>query len=233
MAPFATLYTFTSLRHAKETKIMATAYLSGLEVSISPDYEDGKTNKTPEFLAKFPLGQIPALETSKGFCLTEGTAICQYLASSGSKREQLLGSTPEEQALIQMWISLGESEIFPYAYAIIVPMMGREPYVEWLVQKKEAALMKAVDRVELHLQTHEWLGGNHGLNLADLSMASAMYWCFMFLWDADIRAKYPKTTAWYRRVIEQDEGVKKAFGGDPQFCEQRLPPFPADGKQLM
>ena len=132
-----------------------------------------------------------------------------------------------------MWTSLGDSEIFPYAYAVIVPMMGREPYVEWLVKKKEEALMKTVDRVELHLQTHDWLFGDSGANLADLSMASAMYWCFLFLWDEPIRKKYPKTTDWYSRVINQDEGVKKAFGGEPQFCQQRLPPCPADGKPIM
>ena len=57
MAPFATLYTFTHIRHSKETKIMATAYLSGLDVQIFPDYEPGKTNETPEFLAKFPMGK--------------------------------------------------------------------------------------------------------------------------------------------------------------------------------
>lgn len=233
MAPFATLYTFTNLRHAKETKIMATAHVSGLEVVIAPNYEPGKTNNTPEFLAKFPMGQIPALETASRFSLTEGTAICHYLACSGSKRAQLLGSTPEEEALIQMWISLGESEIFPNAYAAIVPMMGREPYVEWLVKKKEDAMMKAVDRLELYLQHHEWLGGKTGLNLADLSMAAACYWPFLFLWEENVRSKYPKVLDWYKRVLNQDEGVKKAFGGEPQFCQQRLPPFPPDGKQIM
>jgi elongation factor 1-gamma len=235
MPPFATLYTFTSLRHAKETKIMAIASLNGLEIAIASDYISGSTNTTPEFLAKFPMGQIPALEvTETGFCLSEGTAICQYLASKGPKKEQLLGRTAEEQSLIQMWVSLGETEIFPNAYGIIVPMMGRDPYVEWMAEKREAALMKALQRVELHLESHEWLvEGSSGANLADLSMAAAMYWCIMFLWDEGIRARYPKTVDWYKRVIEQDEGVKKAFGGEPVFCQQRMPPFPADGKQLM
>jgi elongation factor 1-gamma len=234
MPPFATLYTFTSLRHAKETKIMAIAALNGLEIEIAPDYISGTTNVTPEFLAKFPMGQIPALEVREtGFCLSEGTAICQYLACKGPKKEQLLGRTDEEQALIQMWVSLGESEVFPNAYGIIVPMMGRDPYVEWMVKKKEAALMKALDRVELHLKSHKWLVGESGANLADISMASAMFWCFMFIWDEGVRKNHPKTVDWYKRVVEQDEGVKNAFGGDPVFCQQRLPPFPPDGKPIM
>jgi elongation factor 1-gamma len=160
------------------------------------------------------MGQIPALEVREtGFCLSEGTAICQYLACKGPKKEQLLGRTDEEQALIQMWVSLGESEVFPNAYGIIVPMMGRDPYVEWMVKKKEAALMKALDRVELHLKSHKWLVGESGANLADISMASAMFWCFMFIWDEGVRKNHPKTVDWYKRVVEQDEGVKKAFGG--------------------
>jgi glutathione S-transferase len=39
-------------------------------------------NKTPEFLAKFPHGQIPAFEGKDGFLLFEGVAICQYCESS-------------------------------------------------------------------------------------------------------------------------------------------------------
>jgi elongation factor 1-gamma len=40
------------------------------------------TNKSPEFLAKFPLGKIPAFEGADGFKLYEGDAIANYGESS-------------------------------------------------------------------------------------------------------------------------------------------------------
>jgi hypothetical protein len=38
-------------------------------------------NKKPEFLAKFPLGKIPAFEGANGFNLAEGAAIARYRES--------------------------------------------------------------------------------------------------------------------------------------------------------
>lgn len=39
-------------------RILVTAALAGLKVDLADGYEHGKTNKTPEFLAKFPTGQV-------------------------------------------------------------------------------------------------------------------------------------------------------------------------------
>jgi elongation factor 1-gamma len=41
----------------------------------------GVTNKSPEFLAKFPFGKIPAFESADGFRLFEGDAIARYSES--------------------------------------------------------------------------------------------------------------------------------------------------------
>lgn len=42
------------------------------------DYKHHEDNKKPEFLAKFPLGKIPAFETKDGFKLFEGASIANY-----------------------------------------------------------------------------------------------------------------------------------------------------------
>ena len=36
------------------------------------------TNRTPEFIAKFASGKVPAFEDKDGFCLFEGNAIARY-----------------------------------------------------------------------------------------------------------------------------------------------------------
>ena len=43
-----------------------------------PAFEMGKTNKSPEYLAKFPMGKVPALETADGKTLYESGAIAYY-----------------------------------------------------------------------------------------------------------------------------------------------------------
>ena len=41
----------------------------------------GETNKSAEFLKKFPLGKVPAFEGSDGLTLTESNAIAYYVAN--------------------------------------------------------------------------------------------------------------------------------------------------------
>ncbi|OCL11615.1 glutathione S-transferase [Glonium stellatum] len=224
MAPFATIYTTTNMLHARVTKALAAANINGLEVETAPNFVYGETNKTPEFLAKFPMGKIPALETPSGFFLAEGTAIAHYLADSGPKRDQLLGRNPEERALVQMWIGLSDSEIFPNIGGVISPMVGRSEYVEKIVNEKEAALVRAIKRVESHLKGRKWLVDDAYLSLADLSVAASLMWGFKYMLDVKARKEYPETTSWYLRLLEQD-GVKEAFGGAPELCEVRGPPF--------
>lgn len=59
-------------------QIRAIAALGGLVLELPAEYTHYEDNKKPEFLAKFPHGKIPALETKDGFKLFEGTAIARY-----------------------------------------------------------------------------------------------------------------------------------------------------------
>lgn len=60
------------------SQIRAVAAFAGLSVDLPENYTHFETNKTPDFLAKFPHGKIPALETKDGFKLFESTAIARY-----------------------------------------------------------------------------------------------------------------------------------------------------------
>lgn len=63
----------------------------------------GGENRREAYLAKNPAGQTPALELDDGSCLTEITAICEYL-DEVTPGESLLGATPEERAKTRMWV---------------------------------------------------------------------------------------------------------------------------------
>jgi glutathione S-transferase len=53
-------------------------------------------------LARNPLGQVPVLELDSGQCISESTAICEYIEELHPK-PPLFGATPEERAETRMW----------------------------------------------------------------------------------------------------------------------------------
>ena len=74
----------------------------GVEVPVEDiDIVAGK-NREPEYLAKNPHGTCPALELDNGACVSEITAICEYLEELHPENP-LLGTTPEERAEARMW----------------------------------------------------------------------------------------------------------------------------------
>lgn len=59
-------------------------------------------NWTAEFRAKNPHGTVPVLELDDGTFIAETIAICRYLELTHPE-PPLLGTTPREQALVEMW----------------------------------------------------------------------------------------------------------------------------------
>lgn len=62
----------------RSVQIKAVAAIAGLTLDEPSGYVHYTTNKTPEFLAKFASGKVPAFEAKDGFTLFEGTAIARY-----------------------------------------------------------------------------------------------------------------------------------------------------------
>ncbi|KAF9233388.1 hypothetical protein BU15DRAFT_27404, partial [Melanogaster broomeanus] len=107
MAPIGTVWGDTCQRQTKV--ILNIAALNGLDLQQAP-FEFGVTNKSPEFLSKFPYGKIPAFEDSEGWKLTEGTTIARYLSVIGGKSD-FLGSNAKETALVDQWTHFAEHEL--------------------------------------------------------------------------------------------------------------------------
>merc|ERR1712173_287331 len=68
-----TLFTYPDNFRAQKAEIAAK--YSGAKLTVSKDFKFGETNKSAEFLKKFPLGKVPAFEGSDGTLLTESNAI--------------------------------------------------------------------------------------------------------------------------------------------------------------
>jgi glutathione S-transferase len=62
-----------------------------------------RAHKATAFLDKNSLGQVPVLELDDGSFLSESVSICRYLEGL-HPQPPLFGTTPKEQATIDMWI---------------------------------------------------------------------------------------------------------------------------------
>jgi elongation factor 1-gamma len=178
------------------------------------------TNRTPEFLSKFPMGKLPVFEGVDGTTIFESDAIAQYVAESGPAKDQLLGVSPVERAHIRQWISFAEGEVMAPLIPILLYHMKYVPADEKTLNESLEKLERAVGALEAHLKNgRKWLATEEKLSLADISVLCSLVWGFGIVLDAELRAKYPNVVAWYERTIES-EGVKQAFG-EKNFVEKR------------
>ena len=67
-------------------------------------------NKSPDYLAKNPMGTMPLLELDDGTVLAESVAICRYIEELHPE-PPLFGTTPLERAQIEMWNRRMELEL--------------------------------------------------------------------------------------------------------------------------
>lgn len=182
----------------------------------------GHTNHSAEFLSKFPLGKVPALETADGFTITEGHAICRFIAESGSKANQLLGRDIKTRARIDEWSCFAEQEIvgntLPVLGMIVLKMTPFNQFrYDWCVKYLE----KALGRLEIALKegNGRFLVGEE-LTLADIMVAGGLFRAGTFLMDVEMLKATPEVLRYMKGLLEIPE-IGTAFGPF-QVCEVRL-----------
>jgi glutathione S-transferase len=150
----------------------------------------GSQNKTPEFLAKNPMGLVPVLQDGD-LSLWDSQAILVYLA-----RRHGPGWLPEEAAglaQVQSWLSLAANEIGNGPAGVRrIHRFGRH--------ENEAAGRALCEKVfgvlEAHLCGHDWLVGS-APTIADLA-------CYPYLALAPegkfATDPYPAVRRWFNRI---------------------------------
>lgn len=177
--------------------------------------------KTPEFLAKWPLGKVPAFEGADGYCLAEGAAIAQYLAASGPKAPQLLGGTDAKaQAKIAEWTLFTETELVAHALPFLYLFLKFGTYDEKTHGDAAAKFQRAVGRVEAAVKDGRkyLLGGE--LTLADLMVGSILFHASTFLFDAEMRKNAPATAEWLKGIAALPVFAK--YFGEYKPVEERV-----------
>jgi len=147
---------------------MAEKGIGDLEV-VTVNLMQGE-HKQPEYLAKAGLANVPMLEMDDGTCVTESVAICRYLESRYPE-PNLFGRTPEETAVVEMWMRRAEMLV---ATPFMMTVRHSHPALAALEQQnpeiaeynKQAGLraLKVLDR---RLAESEWLAGDR-LTIADI-----------------------------------------------------------------
>jgi glutathione S-transferase len=199
--------------------VNATAAYAGLNLD-RPEYTHFQDNKTPEFLEIFPHGRIPAFKSSSGFALTEGAAIARYFAAIAPE-SGLLPKSVEDQALVDQWCHLVETEIMDNTVLTWAWCHGKfGPYnkeTHDIITRRE---MRAIATVDKHLEgTKMYLVGDR-ITLADLTLASAIKWALSNTLDTDQRAKYPNVLKHFE-LVSGESSLKELFG-ETEYIEKAI-----------
>jgi len=103
-------------------------------------------HRSPEFLAKNPAGAVPILELDDGTCISECSAIIEYIDQS-YEGTMLTGKTARDRALIHMMNRRGESMVldavgayFHHATDGLGPEFETNQNQEWGLQQKNKAI---------------------------------------------------------------------------------------------
>lgn len=147
---------------------MAEKGIDDIEVVTLNLMEGG--HKTPEYLAKAGLANVPMLELDDGTCITESIAICRYLESRYPE-PNLFGRTPEETAVIEMWMRRAEMLV---ATPLMMGVRHTHPAMGALEQQNAEvgqhsiqSAMKALKVLDRRLAEGEWLVAGR-LTIADI-----------------------------------------------------------------
>jgi glutathione S-transferase len=146
-------------------KVRFTADALGLRYDwIEIDSVHGGT-RTPEYLANFPQGQVPALMLTDGRCLAQSNAIMRFLA----RGTPLLPADPYVQAKIDEWL-FWEQNSHEFFIANSIGHMTykgqpKETREAWRVERGD----KALDHMERQLVGKDWLVGG-AMTIADIAL---------------------------------------------------------------
>jgi elongation factor 1-gamma len=195
-----TIYSYPN--NPRVAKALIAAQYQGVQIA-TPAFQFGVDNKTPEFLAKFPLGKVPVLETPEG-SIFESNSIARYVARlPGSK---LYGKNAVEASQIDAWLDVALNEVEPHVSVLVGSIGGWYPFNKGGCDKAIESLKKTLASFEGHLTRNTFFVGNR-ISLADIVLTCTLFWAFKNLFDAKTRKEFVAVNRWYTTMANQKEVV--------------------------
>ncbi|KAL5520501.1 hypothetical protein ACEPAG_9725 [Sanghuangporus baumii] len=221
---------WTIPEQAQGKYIRAAAALGGIQIDLPQSYIHFEDNQKPEFLSKFPHGKIPGFEGKDGFLLAESYAIGRYI-SSLAPNSGLLGSTPQEAALVDQWSFFAATEVQQYVNLSFWLVKGRiTPYNKPIHQNFNDRAVRGFKTLNSVLASRTFLVGER-ITLADLVTASTLQRAFGLNFDAALRSQLPHVVRYFETVVNQPK-VKEIFG-ETEYTEKvvQYTPPPKEKKE--
>ena len=113
-------------------------------------------------------------------------------------------------------MSVADNEFNPCMSQIIYPILGYLTYSAEKHDKAVADLKKLMAMVNAQLSSREYLLGSQ-VTLADIILVCTLVSLYKMFFDAEFRAAYPKTNAWFTRCCNLPEF--KSVLGEVVLCE--------------
>ncbi|XP_022759703.1 glutathione S-transferase F13-like [Durio zibethinus] len=184
-------------------RVLTCLHEYGAEFELVPVNMLGGEHKQPDFLAKNPFGQIPALEDDD-LTLFESRAMSSYVAEKfkGSGCDLLRTENLKEAALVKTWMEVESQQLGPAIAPIIyqyflVPMQGGSTN-QALVDESSEKVGKVLDVYEKKLSSTKYLAGDF-YSLADLHHLSYLYY-LMKTPCAKLINERPHVKAWWEDI---------------------------------
>jgi elongation factor 1-gamma len=218
----AVLYTYPE--NFRSFRIQIAAKYSGTRLTVNdspPKFVYGETNKSAEFLKKFPRGKVPAVEFSDGLALCGPTAAALHIASPA-----LRGQTQQDQALILNWMEFADQDILPASCTWVFPCLGIMQFNKQNTEKAKEEVKHCLQILDDHLRLRTYLVGER-ISLADITVCCNLLQLYQHVLDAEFRKPYVHTNRWFNTMINQPN--VKAVIGEFNMCT-KMAQF--DGKKF-
>lgn len=147
----------------------------GIDVEIVDIDFKAREHKTPEFIAKHPLGQLPCLELDDGSTMFETVAICQYLAEQAPDSGLFVPPGDPRRGLYLTFMVYGLGSVEPAAIAAYeAEQRGDEAKLKSMLQRIE----EVVAVYATQLGDKPWLLGDD-FTAVDVLAGSTLNWLKM------------------------------------------------------
>ncbi|RHW16280.1 glutathione S-transferase family protein [Sphingomonas gilva] len=149
----------------------------GIEVPMKPLSIPAREQKSPEFTAINPLGQVPTLVLDDGTAITESVSICRWFEAEHGQ-SPLFGRTPTEIALIDMHLRRAEMVLMTpvgMVWAHTHPFTAKAvvPQYKDFGESNRAKVASAMGFFDRQLQGREWLA-SEDYSMADIVLLTTI-----------------------------------------------------------
>lgn len=173
----------------------------GIEIERVPVDIRGGENLRNAFSAKSANGRIPVLELDDGTTICESVAICRYIDQAFPSEHGLFGSSPLEQAQVEMWHRIVELEGLFVAFQAFRNITGiysdRERCVETWGEEAKQRVLEFLPKLNKRLTETPYVAGDF-FSVVDIT-AFVMVG-FIANLGIEIDNSLPAIQSWYQKI---------------------------------